>query len=309
MRERRRIILMAIVFLAGMLPAVVQAGQVVTEELRVWAKEAAGREAGLEARGAEDTVAVLYFQNRSGNDQWDLLQKGITFMLMTDLSQVEDIRLVERVRLQALLEEMKFGTSGLVEPVSAPKVGRLLGARYLVGGDILAGSSQVLSLTSTLLDVPPGQILGRPAQEGRLEEVFQLEKGLLFELVALLRIELSPDERRQLSRPLTTDTEALFSLFEAIDLSDRGEYRRAAACYRRAIQRDPELGAAREGLEELTRLELVPEGLSSRSLLVSLHRRTAYTLGLRLDDSLRRARDPRLIEEIDVTSGSVTVRW
>jgi curli biogenesis system outer membrane secretion channel CsgG len=60
-------------------------------------------------------------------------------MLITDLSEVKGLQIVERIKLQALVEEMGLGASGLVEANTAPRVGKLLGAQWLIGGDILDG--------------------------------------------------------------------------------------------------------------------------------------------------------------------------
>ncbi|MBE9580499.1 MAG: hypothetical protein IMF18_02650 [Proteobacteria bacterium] len=78
----------------------------VTEEVRSWAKEALEQEKALKTISAPNTVAILYFYNKTEWSNLDLLQKGLTIMLITDLSKVEEIQIVERVKLQALVEEL-----------------------------------------------------------------------------------------------------------------------------------------------------------------------------------------------------------
>ena len=54
------------------------------------------------------TVAVLYFDNNSPNREYDVLQKGLADMLVTDLSQVESLQVVEREKLQALVFTSRY---------------------------------------------------------------------------------------------------------------------------------------------------------------------------------------------------------
>ena len=85
-----------------------RAGQVVTDATRSWAKEVLAQEKSLKLEPAPGTVAVLYFDNKSGRSALDPLKKGIALMLITDLSTVKGLRLVERTRIQALVEELGF---------------------------------------------------------------------------------------------------------------------------------------------------------------------------------------------------------
>src|SRR5690349_1247899 len=50
-------------------------------------------------------VAILYFDNNTGKTDFDGLGRGIAAMLITDLSKVPEIQLVERDRMQAVLDE------------------------------------------------------------------------------------------------------------------------------------------------------------------------------------------------------------
>ena len=129
------------------------AGQVVTQDIRDQARKLLQDEKTLSAVTAKNTLAVLYFRNRSGLEELDPVRKGLALMLITDLSMVKDLQVVERVRLQALAEELGLGSSGIVEPDTGPRVGRLLGARWLVGGDI-HGALQKLNVQSDILEVP-----------------------------------------------------------------------------------------------------------------------------------------------------------
>src|SRR4030066_484634 len=110
------------------------AGQVITEDARLWARKVLKEEKTLQTVEGKNTLAVLYFQNKTGQMELDPLQKGLTLMLITDLSGVKDLQLLERGRLQALIEEMGLAGSVVVEVGSAPRLGQFAGAPGLGSG-------------------------------------------------------------------------------------------------------------------------------------------------------------------------------
>ncbi len=298
-------IFLSVVIILGISGIPLQAGQIVTDDMRAWARDALTQETGLEAESAGNTLAVLYFHNKSGDAGLNPLQKGLAFMLMTDLSQVDGIVLVERVKLQALVEEMDLGVSGLVAPDSAPRVGRLLGARFLVGGD-LQGSKSELGIASDVLEVPGQRLAGSPLSEGDLPRIFEMEKELLFAIIDILRIELSEQKKLELEKPFTTKIDALYNLMYAIDSADRGDYLKAEAYYKEALKKDPGLNAAEEGLQELKDLNLVGPHDRSKAMAESLEERTSQTSRLTDDYISRRNRNPG---DNLKTAGQIRVQW
>jgi len=75
------------------------------------------------------TTAIPYSQNKTERSKLDPLQKGMEMMLTTDLSKVKGLQVLERVKIQTLLEELGLQVPGLVGPHTAPRVGRLSEAR------------------------------------------------------------------------------------------------------------------------------------------------------------------------------------
>jgi TolB-like protein len=265
------------------------AGQVVTKEVRLWAKKALEEEKALRLVEGRNTMAVLYFQNKTGESEFDPLQKGIPLLLIADLSNVKGLQVIERVKLQALVEEIGLGTSGLVEFNAAPRVGRLLGARWLIGGDISKGS---IGIQSNLLDVPGQKVTGQAVVKGNLPELFRLEKDLLFEILKLLKIEVPPEEERELRKPCSTNIKALMALFKGIEASDRKDYQRAAEYYEVASREDPNICIVRGALQELMALKLIKANKRSRNLLRSLRDQGSVTDQLTTEDSVKRIRTP-----------------
>jgi TolB-like protein len=257
---------------------------VVTEEMRRWAGDAVARESALDTQAAPNTVGILYFDNRTGRSDLDPLQKGLALMLITDLSKIDSIQVVERTRLQALIDELDLSTSGLIDPSTSPRVGRLLGAAYLVGGRMLpADAADAIHIDSDLLRVSPPKTVGNPGSSGPFEELLRLEKEIVFEIVQLLGLELTPKQKEELQRPLTRDLRALMFWFQGIGLSDRQEYGRAAAAYQRAVKADPGFRPAADALNELRTLKLIPPG-GTGEVLDTLRRRVSVNDSPEPDD-------------------------
>lgn len=271
---------------------VVGAGQVVAPGDREWAQGALREEKALGAAPSPNAVAVLYFQNRTGQPSLDPLQKGIALMLITDLAEVERLQVVERVRLQALLEELGLGTSGLVEPGSAPRVGKLLRARWLVGGEIREGPPAALRLESSILDVPQGRPTAQPAAEGVLDDLFRIEKDLLFGVLKTLEVQLTPEQEARLRVPCSRTTSALLALSRAVDASDAARYEEAARFYEEALRQDPGVCVAGDALRELKSRGLLRPRVEARELLRSLRDGTSLSNELTTKDQFRRRAPP-----------------
>ena len=237
--------------------ALAQANQVITQDERAWARQILTQEKALGKRKTQNSLAVLYFNNRSGREELTPLQKGLTVMLIRDLAKVKQVEVVERTKMQALLDEMELGTSGLMDAETAPEVGVLLRTGYVAGGDILQGTAAELEINASVFDVPLDKFTPLQPVVGSVNEIAKLEKKVLFSILEHMQIVLSPPEKVALARPLSASTAALLALFAGIDYSDRGLYLRAAQMYKQALQEDPKLKMAKDALEELKGMGLV----------------------------------------------------
>ncbi|MBU4263389.1 MAG: hypothetical protein KKC76_16145 [Proteobacteria bacterium] len=294
-------VILPLLFISFFCPALTKAGQVVTEDLRNWARDAIAQEKSLGSDLRDNTLAVLYYRNLTGRSELDPWQKGLTVMLITDLAQIKELQVLERVRLQALVEEIGFGASGLVDKSSAPRIGRFVRAQHLVGGEFGQDASQSLDVASDLLDVPRESVMDRFGSKGMVEELFRIEKELLFGITDALGITLSPEKKAALQKPLSTDYRALMFFFQAIDFSDRGEYDKAEEYYQKALERDPGLIQAADALQELADLGLIGRKRGNpwrgKSFLKELRERASFTDSLTSVYPVRRTRTPDEIVE------------
>ncbi len=271
--------------------------QVVTKELRDWAKKVISQEKELKALSAQNSVAVLYFLNKTNDQELNPLQKGIAIMLITDLSKIDGLDVVERVKLQALMEELNLSISGLTKSDTAPRIGKLLGATWIVGGDV-QGTKDKLKLTSNVLKVVKQAILGRPFSQGKLSTIFDMEKTLLFEIIKLLKVKISKEKLEELKRPLSTNVDALMAFFRGIEASDQRKYELAARYYQEAIKKDKNLKIAKDALLELKSLGLIKTSKRTKRLLKSIRTQTSLTDRLTPKYPVKRLRTPAEVQSV-----------
>jgi TolB-like protein len=79
-------------------------------------------------------LAIIYFDNSGGEPSMDKLKKGLADMLITDLSNIHMLDIVERDKLESILKEQKLSNSKDFDPSTAAKVGKLLGAQIILTG-------------------------------------------------------------------------------------------------------------------------------------------------------------------------------
>jgi curli biogenesis system outer membrane secretion channel CsgG len=78
------------------------------------------------------TIAIVDFQNRSGDAGYDAVMAGMTGAFINDLNETKQFRLIERERLSSVIDELSLSVSGLTDPETAREVGKVLGVDALL---------------------------------------------------------------------------------------------------------------------------------------------------------------------------------
>src|SRR5205809_1022445 len=81
------------------------------------------------------TVAVLPVLV-SGDSTYRPLSRGLAELITTDLAYIRTLRLLERLQIGVLLDELKLGASDRADPATAARVGKLLRAERMVQGAV-----------------------------------------------------------------------------------------------------------------------------------------------------------------------------
>jgi len=210
-----------------------------------------------EVRGdvSPNTVAVVPIQYQGGDEQYQALGRGLAEMLTTDLANVGRLKVVERVRLQALLDELKLAQSDYVDQSTAPRVGQLLGAGRLVGGSYLVADEEV-RLQVTLANVATGERMPQlEDQRASIDDLFDLQTKVTFSIIDQLGVELTAQERAAIEEVPTQSIQAFLAYSRGLMEEDRGNYGAAAEHYQQAQSIDPNFEQAQSRGEKSTRVE------------------------------------------------------
>lgn len=206
----------------------------------------------------ENSIAVIYFSNHTGNDELDPLRKGIADMMTTDLSQVKSLKVLERTRLQLLMDELGLASRRIIDPESKPRMGQLLGARRLVSGGFSMPQQGAIRLDSVSNDIIAEKIDAETYVSGKLDQFFMIEKQLVFGILESLNIDITQEERDAIQKIPTESFLAFLAYCRGIDYEDRGMYKEASNEFKRAIEIDPKFSLANEKLNEIESLIETP---------------------------------------------------
>jgi TolB-like protein len=220
-------------------------------ELEHAVRSALAREQQLaQTSPAPRTVAVFPFLLTTDNPELRPLGTAIAELLTTDLAQTDRLTVLERAQLPLLMAEIRLGESDRVDPATAARGGRLLGAGSLVQGRV-EGTAAELSLQAAVVQVPtdtaPTNVL---RERDALSRIFELEKRLALGIFDRLGIQLTPAERQRVLRQPTANLQALLALGMGLEAQDMGSYAAARAHFARAVQLDPGFELARRRLAE-----------------------------------------------------------
>ena len=84
-------------------------------------------------------IGVLRFTNSTNAGWWHGgMGRELQDMLIAELASTKAFTIVERKELEGIVSEQKLGASGLVRKETAPEIGKLTGARYLISGTVSA---------------------------------------------------------------------------------------------------------------------------------------------------------------------------
>ena len=101
--------------------------------------------------------AVLYFQNLTGNPQYDWIGEGVAETLSVGLKASSDLVILERSQYGRVLKELAFQQSGLVDSTKAAELGKQIGASHLLMGSVLKLEDKI-RLLGRLVKVETGEI-------------------------------------------------------------------------------------------------------------------------------------------------------
>jgi TolB-like protein len=220
-----------------------------------WLTLACGLLAGappLLAQADRPAVVVLTFENGGsyGLDSLDFsgLGRGIPAALSADLSRSASLHVLDRAQAQAIIDREGLSRGGRVDAATAARVGKQVGAGYVVSGTFVDYYGRV-RIDARLIDTGSGAILEVVSTGQRARtELPQMIADISAQLMSGKRLPALPAGSAPTSQ-LSSDALVLFG--RAVLAQDQGDKTAAADYYQRALKLAPNFRAAKEGLRSV----------------------------------------------------------
>ena len=233
----------------------------------------------LTAQTNAPVVAVLYFDNNSfGKDHsdYDGLGKGIADLLINDMASNAAMRVVERDRIQTVLQEQELVKAKSIDPQTAVRLGKLLGAQYMITGGFMSDGKGTLVLTSRVISVETSAITNPVKLQAKSDDVLGLVGQLSAKLNSELKLAPLPRQsgeagakkpadvggtdrkdaaqqvaQRSATRSQKLDVKTALLYSKALDEQDSGNPAKAAELYRAVLEKFPDFGPAKSNLAKV----------------------------------------------------------
>lgn len=167
-------------------------------------------------------ISILYFNNRTQQSGWDWLSKGLTDMLMDDLSQVDVLVFSSHQEIEDLYHKYDlFPISTEIDKSLLIQFSENLNAEVIFFGDFYLSSPSNLNLSLKKYEIQSGEIIAfRDFIVGNTD-IFNLKDKVVLFILKELNVELSIQDKDRLKKTPTTSLEALSNFYKCLDLMDK----------------------------------------------------------------------------------------
>lgn len=213
-----------------------------------FAKQAAAREGSTTYAPSDRLhVAVFPFHNPgAANANFD---RALVAMITTDLVKVPALTVLERAKIDYLLQELKLGASGLMDPSTLGGPGGLLSAGTVIVGSVHSeagpagpGSGRY-KINTAVSNVNDQRVIGTQEADGRQADFYLLQKRIVYGILDTLGIKELPASVHKVH----TRSWAAYARFAAgLELLAQDRFDEARQAFYAALTFDPEFDLARE---------------------------------------------------------------
>ncbi len=156
------------------------------------------------------SIAVLPFNNLSGDPEQEYFADGMTDDLITDLSKVSGLFVIAR--------NSTFAYKGQSPDVR--QVAQDLGVRYVIEGSVRRAGDKV-RINAQLIDATSGGHVWAERFDGSMADVFSLQDNVNERIVSALAVNLTADDRKRLAGPRTANPDAYDVLLRGLEFYQR----------------------------------------------------------------------------------------
>jgi serine/threonine-protein kinase len=197
----------------------------------------AAADSALNPGPPEKSIAVLPFENLSRDPDNAFFAGGVQDEILTDLALIADLKVIGRTSVM----QYKSGVARNLR-----KIGQQLGVAHLVEGSVQRSDSRV-RVNAQLVDARTERRLWGQTYDRELADVFAIQSEIAKAIAEQLHAKLSPNEKREIERPPTSEITAFDLYTRAKDLhlttslsaTAAADLLRAADLLNDAVARDP----------------------------------------------------------------------
>ena len=191
---------------------------------------------------AVPSIAVLPFDNMSGNPDQDYFSDGVAEDIITDLAKIAGLIVIAR--------NSSFAYKG--KRLDVRHIARELNVGYVLEGSIRHAANRV-RVTAQLIDATSGAHLWAERYDRDLTDIFAVQDDLTQRIVGALKLTLTPSEKARLADGAPVNAEAHDRFMRARELllgptQNRETFERAVAALNRSVELDPNNAQAYSGL-------------------------------------------------------------
>ncbi len=179
------------------------------------------------------SIAVLPFQNMSGDPEQEYFADGMVEDIITALSRFKSLFVIAR--------NSSFTYKG--KAVDIKQVGRDLGVRYVLEGSVRKSGSRV-RITGQLIEAATDRHLWADKFDGALQDVFDLQDQVTGSVVGLIAPKLEQAEIERARQKPTENLDSYDFFLRGLALTNKGAFAEARAFFIKAYEQDPEYGPA-----------------------------------------------------------------
>jgi adenylate cyclase len=188
------------------------------------------------------SIAVLPFNNMSGDPEQEYFSDGITEDIITDLSKVSGLSVIAR--------HSAFSYKG--RAVKVQQIGRELGVNFVVEGSVRKAGTRV-RVTGQLVDCKDGSHLWAERFDRNLTDIFAIQDEITHAIVDQLKVKLLPQEKKSIEQVPTQNIEAYTYYLrgrEFLHRLSKHNLEIARRMFARAVELDPQYARAYAGLAD-----------------------------------------------------------
>lgn len=192
------------------------------------------------------TVAVFTMNTTSlmpGEDA-GAIGENLTAMITTELANRPEVRVVDRQRLRELIESRQLALSGRMDEADAMRLAQLLGAQYIVVGELTLDSKQA-RIDLRLTDVATGATERGTRRRGDRDDFLSLAEAVADEFTKDLPVRVEVAE-------VDPPVDAILAFSRGLDYEGRGMRERAREMYEQALELFPAHEAAATALRRVS---------------------------------------------------------